>query len=168
LAAVKRARASGYEAMATAEERAVEAIRVAREQAPRKKLTELDPHADLVVLRYVGLAANYACGSVLLILDGVLDPGVCVQVFQQTAGALAYQHTGLRAASSPDLRALAIKQAVWEAERQAARNDHSPNALAVQLFHEFLGGVWKDHCDGYRARFAEFADWAMSGKPARA
>lgn len=162
LTRVKQARSMAFNATAGAERRALGAIE-SQLAAPRQTATALDPHADQVVLRYVGLGAYYAIGALLLTLDAVLEPALAAQVPQQAAGALAYQFCGLSAARSAELRGAACRQAEWESERQGAPEGHSTLAIAVQLFHEFLGAHWKDHSDARRAYFDDFVVWAMSG-----
>ncbi len=41
------------------------------------------------------------------------------------------------------------------------REGHGAGALAVQLFHEFLGAAWKDVSDAQRLQYFELIDWAM-------
>lgn len=160
LTRVKRARSMAFNATAAAERRALSAV-ATQVNASRAAATALDPHADQVVLRYVGLGAYYAIGALLQTLDAVVDPALAAQVPQQAAGALAYQFCGLSAARSPELRAAACRQAEWESERQGAPDGHPTLAIAVQLFHEFLGAHWKDHSDARRAYFDDFIVWSM-------
>jgi hypothetical protein len=161
--AVRKARSEAFNAVIAVERRTVEAIRASLAGAVRKPETLIDEHADSVVARYAGLAANYASGAALLTLDAVDQPARASEVPQQVAGALAYQATGLGPARSSALRVHALEQAEWENEREGAPAGHGPGALAVMLFHEFLGAYWKQHIDGQRAHFDEFVTWALGG-----
>ena len=102
-------------------------------------------------------------GAALLTLDAVDEPARASDVPQQVAGALAYQAAGLGPARSSALRVHAVEQAEWESEREGAPAGHTPGALAVMLFHEFLGAYWKQYIDGQRAHFDEFVLWALGG-----
>jgi hypothetical protein len=161
-ASVRKARSDVFTASVAVEKQTLEAIRRsfdAAQRPARAPHTALDAHADSVVLRYVGLAASHAVGAVLLVLDGVEDPARLVPVAQQVAGAIAYQAVGLGPARSSKLRAAAWRQAEWESQRAAA--GHDTRALAVQLFHEFLGASWKDHGDVRRVALFELVEWAL-------
>lgn len=160
--AVRKARNDAFNAIVAAERRTVSAIRASLAARPRKKKTQIDAHADASVVRYAGLAANYACGAALLTLDAVEAPPQSSLVPQQVAGALAYQAAGLGPARSSDLRANACEQAEWEEEREGAPEGHSAGALAVMLFHEFLGAYWKQYSDAQRAHFDVFVTWALA------
>ena len=159
---VKRARSDAFAAAPSVEQRTVEAV--AGSLGSRKQHTAIDAHADSVVLRFVGLGAYYAVSACILALDGASDPAALVAIPRQAAGALAYQQAGLGLARSQVMRARALEQAGWEAERPGAPAGHGEEALAIQLFHEFLGAYWKDHSDAQRAYFADFIHWAL---PAR-
>jgi hypothetical protein len=158
---VAKARSDAFNAVIAVERRTIDAVRTAGLSAAKKR-TLIDAHAESVVVRYVGLSANYASGAALLVLDGVADPTQLGPVAQQVAGAIAYQSAGLGPARSADVRASACEQAEWEAERQGAPEGHGVGALAVQLFHEYLGSYWKDRSDAQRAYFAEFIEWALA------
>ncbi len=158
--AVAKARSDAFNAAAAVERRTIDAVRAAGLSQDKKK-TLLDAHAESVVVRYVGLSTNYATGAALLVLDGVADPAELALVAQQVAGAVAYQSAGLGPARSADMRASACEQAEWEAERQGAPEGHGVGALAIQLFHEYLGAYWKDQSDAQRAYFGEFIEWAL-------
>ena len=159
--AVRKARSEAFAAVIGVERRTIDAVCASLQRLERKPHTAIDEHADSVVLRFAGLAANYACGAVLLTLDAVDEPAQSALVPQQVAGAIAYQSVGLGAARSGQLRAAALEQAEWESGRQAAPRDHGAQALAVQLFHEFLGAAWKTRSDSERLFLDEFADWAL-------
>jgi hypothetical protein len=123
----------------------------------------IDAHADGVVVRYAGLGTYYAAGAALFVLDAIATPSHAVGVGQQAAGALAYHKTGLGPARSGELRARAWEQAGWELERPGSADGHGQGALAVQLFHEFLGAAWKDSSDAGRVYFGELTEWALAG-----
>jgi hypothetical protein len=160
--AARKARSDAFNAIIAVERRTKGAVRASLSMMDRKKKTQIDQHADATVLRYAGLAANYACGAALLTLDAIDTPSHASLVPQQAAGALAYQAAGFGPARSSDLRASACEQAEWEAEREAAPEGHSSGALAVQLFHEFLGAYWQQQSDGQRAYFDDFIKWALA------
>ncbi|HMJ10679.1 MAG TPA: hypothetical protein VK524_04685 [Polyangiaceae bacterium] len=160
--AVRKARSDAFNAVIAAERRATDALRASLTVLPRKKKTQIDSHADATVVRYAGLAANFAYGAALLTCDAVDDPAKAALVPQQIAGALAYQAAGLGPARSSESRAGACEQAEWESEREGAPEGHSAGALAVMLFHEFLGAYWRQHSDAQRAYFDEFIVWALA------
>ncbi len=163
---VARARSEAFSAVIAVERKTVDAVRAASAHLPHGKHTLIDEHADLVVLRYAALAASYASGAALLVLDAVADPAQVIPIPQQVAGALAYQRVGLGAARSQDLRAAACEQAEWESERQGAPPGHGVGGIAIQLFHEFLGARWKDHSDAERTRMDELCAWALGNRAA--
>ncbi len=160
-APVKKARSEAFAASLEAEQRTVDAVRQMLQASETKRHTSIDGHADSVVLRHVGLGAYYAASSVLCCLDGVSDSAVLARALPQAAGAVAYHFTGLGPARSQELRGRALEQASWETERPFSEPHHSVEAVAVQLLHEYLGATWKDHSDGSRLLFSEFAEWAL-------
>ncbi len=157
----RKARSEAYTAIVAAEKRTVEAVNESLKLMQRKVETELDRHATTVVLRYAALSANYACGTAVLALDSVEDPTRALNAVTQAAGAVAYQRMALGPALGSDLRAQAWAQAEWEATRPGAPDVYPAGALAVQLFHEFLGCQWKDQSDGLRSYFEDFINWAL-------
>lgn len=165
--AVRRARSEAFAAALGVERRTVEAVRGLVAATVRAKVTPLDDHADRVVVRHAGLAAAHACGAALLALDAVSTPAEAMLGPQQVAGALAYRSTALGIARSPQLRERACELAEWELGRQGTSPEHGTGALAIQLFHEFLGARWKDVSDGERLALLELADWALGGRIAR-
>lgn len=158
---VRKTRSETFAAVVAAEQKSVEAVRASLEAASRKKHNRLDPHADLIVVRYAGLAAAHACGAVLMTLDGVDDAEQLALVGQQVAGAIAYLETGLGGARSAELRTKTCEVAEWEAERRGAPADHGAGGIAIQLLHEYLGARWKNRSDGHRAHFDAFSEWAL-------
>ena len=161
--AVKRARSELFAALPLIERVTLDAVRKLLELAPTPAADRapIDPHADEVVLRYAGLGAHYAASAALLTLDAVTSPKEATNVLAQAAGALAYQHVGLGAARSSELRGRVCEHASWEAEREGAPAGHSAGALALQLFHEWLGAHWKDVSDAERAYLFDFVNWAV-------
>jgi len=159
---VRKARSDAFAAVVAAERRTADALRASFATFAHKPHTLIDAHADSVVVRYAVLAANYACGAALLTLDAVDAPRVAARVPQQVAGALAYRSAGLGPGRSGELRAAACEQAEWEKDREGAPEGHGSGALAVQLFHEFLGASWKDHSDAQRAYLGDFVEWALA------
>jgi hypothetical protein len=158
---VKKARSECFAASLEAEQRTVDAVRAVLSSTPKKPHTELDAHADAVVVRHAGLGAYYAISAVLVVLDSVTNPGELGRVVPQAAGAVAYQNTGFGPARSGALRMRALEHASQEMERPFAISDHGPAATALQLFHEFLGAHWKDVSDANRVFFSEVIDWAL-------
>jgi hypothetical protein len=157
LAAVKRARHAAFEGVTTAEEATLSALARAVD-APNGDA--LDRQAALTVRRHAARGVHHAVATVLMSLDAVTDPTAVVSIAEEAAGAIAFTRVALGAARSVELRALARERADWEAERLAS-NEQPPMALALQLFHEYLGAHWKDHADARRASFEEFLDWAF-------
>ncbi len=158
----QKARSEAFAAVIAIEKKTIDAVRASRRRIDGKAHTELDPHADAVVLRYAGLAANHATFAALLTADGIEEPAKLADVPRQVAGAMAYLDAGLGPARSADLRAKAWGQAEWEAQRQGAPDGHPVGALAVQIFHEYLGAYWKDRSDGQRLQLGELAVWALA------
>ncbi|MCA9626379.1 MAG: hypothetical protein KC766_01880 [Myxococcales bacterium] len=161
--ATRKARSEAYTAIVAAEKRTTEAVTESLKLMKRKAETGLDRHATTVVLRYAALGANYAAGCAVMTLDAIDDPGRSLNIVTQAAGAVAYQRMALGPALGSELRAAAWGQAEWEASRPGASEVYPAGALAVQLFHEFLGCQWKDQSDGLRAYFEAFTDWALPG-----
>jgi hypothetical protein len=159
--AVRKARSDAFAAVVAAERRTADALRASFENFVHKPHTVIDEHADAVVVRYAVLAANYACGAALLTLDAVDAPRLSPRVPQQVAGAIAYRSAGLGPGRSGELRAAACEQAEWEKDREGAPGGHGGGALAIQLFHEFLGASWKDHSDAQRVYLGDFVEWAL-------
>lgn len=159
----RKARSEAYNAIVAAEKRTVETVNESLKLMKRKAETGLDRHATTVVLRYAALGANYACGTTVLALDSVEDPARALNIVTQAAGAVAYQRMALGPALGSELRAQAWAQAEWEASRPGAPEVYPAGALAVQLFHEFLGCQWKDQSDGLRSYFEDFVNWALPG-----
>lgn len=162
-ARVSKARAELFSALLPLERATADAVRSSLERAqPKAELaTPIDSHADGVVVRYAALGAHYAASAAVLSLDAVAAPRDAARVPAQAAGAVAYRFTGLGQARLPELRQSACAQAAWESERPGAPADHGPGALAVQLFHEFLGAAWKDVSDAQRLQYFELVAWAM-------
>src|SRR5690606_11729231 len=118
--------------------------------------TPLDPHADHVVDRYVGLAAHFTVSAVCHALDAVSDPQGALQVLEDVQGARAYQAAGLGAARHVAFSKAAFGQATWEAERGRGGGAELRMSLAIQVFHEYLGGRWRAHADAERIKNDEF------------
>jgi len=162
-ASVAKARAELFSALAPLERATADAVRASlqREARPARTATPIDTHADAVVVRWAALGAHYAASSAVLTLDGVEEPREAARVPAQAAGAFAHHFVGLGKARGPELRALACERAEWETERPGAPRDHGAGALAVQLFHEYLGSAWKDVSDAQRLAYFELVEWAM-------
>jgi hypothetical protein len=159
--AVRKARSDAFASIIAVERRTVEAVRASLAGLSRKQHTSIDAHADLVVLRFAGLAASFACGAALLALDAVDEPALAARVPQQVAGAIAYQSIGLGPARASPVRAAACEQAEWESERPGAAQAHGGDALALQLFHEYLGAAWKGRSDVERLFLDDFLEWSL-------
>ena len=160
---VSKARAELFSSLAPLERATADAVRasLAREPRASSQATPLDPHADAVVVRYAALGAHYAASAALIALDAVSAPRDAAQIPTQAAGAAAYRFVGLGRARSQKLRQHALEQAKWEGERPGSATEHGANALAIQLFHEFLGAAWKDVSDAQRLQYFELVDWAL-------
>jgi hypothetical protein len=161
-AAVRRARNDLFTALISIERTTSDTVRssLARTRAHAQS-TPIDAHADEVVCRYAALAAHFATSTVILVLDGIAEPRELTGVPRQAAGALAYRGIGLGIARSVELRQNACDQAEWELERPGAPAGHPRGALAVQIFHEYLGASWKDLSDAQRAYYFDFVEWAL-------
>jgi len=154
-ARVKKARSEAFEAISAVERQTRDAVHAAL-GAPT---SAFDAHADRVVVRYARLGAYYAASAVVLSLDAIERPREVARVPNQAAGALAYRTTAFGPARSRELRDKAREQASWEAERD---DGHDAQALAVQLFHEYIGAVWKDLSDAQRLFHADFVSWGLA------
>lgn len=164
-AAARNLRGQCFAATPVVERQTIEAVEAAAAHLGPQRKTGLDAHATRVVRRYVALAAHHACSAVVLTLDAVEQPANCVQVPQQLCGARAYQGAGLGAARFGEFRAKAWEQAEWESSREGATTDHGVEALALQLFHEFLGVRWKTVADVETLAVHRFIEWALAGHP---
>ncbi|MCH2108961.1 MAG: hypothetical protein MK135_06500 [Polyangiaceae bacterium] len=164
-------RAEIFSALPIVEAQTREAIRQALQQR-QEPATSLDHHADHVVERYGGLAAHFCLASICHILDALQKPEAGLDVFGDIASALAYQNTGLGSARLGSFRAAALEQAEWElarsapqkraGETSAAQDKERKSYLALQVFHEYLGGQFKSHQDAELAQLLEFARWSLS------
>jgi hypothetical protein len=157
LAAVKRARTQAFDGAADAEQLTLAALARA---TPSPFGDALDQQAALTVRRHAARGVHHAIACVLLTLDAITTPVAAISIAEEGAGAIAFTRVALGAARSKELRDAARERADWEVE-QLASNEQPAIALALQLFHEYLGAHWKDHADAQRARFEEFLDWAF-------
>ncbi len=161
---IAQARSRCFALAPVAEEATAQAVSKASEHlrgsAPP---TNLDPHAVHVIDRYVRLAAHFACAAVCHSLDAHEEPEKGLEVLGDCAAALSYQAAGLGAARQVTLRASAIDQARWEAARRGGSGE-SETALALQIYHEYLGGRFRAYMDVEQLKQARFIDWALSGR----
>ena len=158
------ARARVFQSVSAIEEMTARAVEKARNQLGQGPATPLDAHADHVVERYARLAAHFATSAVCHTLDAVSDSSAALEVLQDVEGARAYQAAGLGAARHAAFRAAAWDQASWESSRPGALNsDAARSAIAVQVFHEYLGGRWRVHADAERTANSAFIHWAVGG-----
>lgn len=161
---VRKARAKCFQVVTAVEESTSRAVRAAEAHLPKNASSPLDPHADHVVDRYARLGAHFAVSAVCHSLDAVESPEAALEVPHDVEGARAYQLVGLGSARHPAFRSAAWNQAEWEASRRP-RTD--PTAIAVQVFHEYLGGRWRRHADAITAETEAFLNWALSATAAR-
>lgn len=159
LKTVRRQRSECYSALRAIETTTLRAVR-ASVGAPPEGPSQLAAHAETVVWRYVRLALRLGVEAVVLTLDGVTTPPLLASVVQHVAAARAYQTTALGAARHPEFRARAEQQAALEAE-QLGDSGHTPEVLALQILHEYLGVRWKVLHDAERAYIDEFVSWAL-------
>ena len=157
-----RLRGDCFQTLQDIERATLDAMRHSLHIMHAPKQTLLDEHADRAVWRYVRLSVRLAAEAVILTLDGVASPPVLASVIQQAAAARAYQAVGLGAARQAELRERAVDQAIFEV-RDLGTEAHSEAALALQVWHEFLGVRWKVLHDAERAYIDQFVEWALSG-----
>jgi hypothetical protein len=157
LAEVRRARACAFNFSERAEQATLQAIAAA---VQIDEQDALDRQAAITVRRYVARAVQHSLAGVLMVLDAVTSPPELLPIAADVAGAIAFKRVGLGAARSPELRAAAAAQAQWESERLSLKEQPAV-AIALQLFHEYLGAQWKDHADAQRVCFEEFSVWAL-------
>ena len=162
--AVRNARATAFAALPIVEKAAVTAVEKVLAQSP-VDATALTRHADHVVLRYVSLGAHFATSATCHALDAIEQPEAALEVARDVIGARSYQKAGLGAARSAEFRARSLEQATWEASRETSRTLHPPvDALAPQIFHEYLGARWRVLAMAERATTEDFIRWALSGR----
>lgn len=162
--AVRSGRATAFAALPIVERSAVGAIEKLLAQNPTDE-TALTRHADHVVLRYVSLGAHFATSATCHALDAVEQPEAALEVARDVIGARSYQKAGLGAARSPEFRARSLEQATWEASRETSRAlHHTVDALAPQIFHEYLGARWRVLAASERAVTEDFIRWALGGR----
>jgi len=160
---INRARADLFTALVAVERTTADAVRASMSGSGRDRsnASPLDSHADGIAVRYAVLGAHYAASTAVLTLDVVSSPRQACLVPSQAAGALAYRTVGLGAARSAELREKATAHAEWEQDRAGAPPGHGPEALAIQLFHEYRGALWKDQSDAQRVYLFDFVEWAL-------
>jgi hypothetical protein len=161
---IKSARARCFQAVSGIEEITSQAVTRAQAHLGQPTTSPLDPHADHVVDRYARLAAHFSVSAVCHSLDAVETPSIALEVLGDVEGARAYQLAGLGSARHPAFRKAAWDQAEWEASRPP-RADAS--MIAVQVFHEYLGGRWRKHADALHLESEAFLNWALSAQAAR-
>jgi hypothetical protein len=155
-------RSDCFQAVPAIERATLEAMRQSLATSHPRSDTVLDEHAERVVWRYIRLAVRLAADAAVLTLDGVASAPILASVVQQVAAARAYQAVGLGAARQAELRERAVEQAAFEV-RGLGVEAHSEAALALQVWHEYLGVRWKVLHDAERAYIDRFVDWAFSG-----
>jgi hypothetical protein len=166
-AEIKKTRARCFQAVGGIEGLTAQAVRKASQQlASSSSQPALDHHADHIIERYARLSAHFATSAVCHVLDAIVDPKHAPEVLQDIEGARAYQATGLGAARHPAFRKAAWDQAEWEASRpgQEGPPGEKKAALAIQIFHEYLGGRWRIHADAERLAHQSFVSWALGGR----
>lgn len=151
-----------FSAVPLVEDLAVKAISEAELHLPKTEATPLDEHARHVVERYSRNAAHFAVSALIHALDGVSDPAALLLVPRDVEGARAYLTAGLGAARHQAFRKAAYDQAEWEASRLGG-GEVEVRHLAVQIFHEYLGGRYRVHADAERLLIEDFIAWALSG-----
>ena len=162
LPALNSARARCFQAAPAIEEATAHALGQAQGHLTADKAqpeTALDHHAAHVIDRYARLSAHHACAATCHALDAAATPALALEVLEDARGALGYQRTALGAARQAALRAAALDQAQWESSRLRA-HEHA-DALAVQIFHEYLGGRYKTYVDSERIAQDQFIRWAL-------
>lgn len=154
---IQRARADTFDQAAQIESATLAALAGALES---EQSDPLDRQGALTVTRYVARGVHHAVGSVLFVLDAVTEPTRVLRIAEEAAGAMAFVRVALGGARSGELRAAAREQAAWEAQRLAS-NTQPAVALSLQLYHEYIGALWKDHADAQRAYFEGFLEWVF-------
>lgn len=161
---VRAARARCFQAVTGIEELTSQAVSRANAHLGQTASTPLDHHADHVVDRYARLAAHFSVSAVCHSLDSVETPSAALEVLGDVEGARAYQLAGLGSARNPAFRKAAWDQAEWEAVRPPRTETAM---IAVQVFHEYLGGRWRRHADALRIETESFLRWALSARAAQ-
>lgn len=161
---VRAARARCFQAVSGIEEITSQAVHRAKARLDQPAATPLDLHADHVVDRYARLAAHFSVSAVCHSLDAVETPEAALEVLGDVEGARAYQLAGLGSARNPAFRKAAWDQAEWESSRPPRSEIAN---VAVQVFHEYLGGRWRRHADALRLETEAFLKWALTARTAR-
>lgn len=167
LPALNSARARCFQAAPAIEDATALAVgqaqgHLTRDSGQAAPETALDHHAAHVIDRYARLSAHHACAAACHALDAAATPALALEVLEDARGALSYQRTALGAARQVALRAAALDQAQWESSRLRA-HQHA-DALAVQIFHEYLGGRYKTYVDSERLAQDQFICWALGDR----
>lgn len=159
----RAARGACYAARARVETTCRDAIQRAMQTEARGTPSDLDEHADRVVLRYVGLGAHHTLAALCHALDGIEAPSTLLEVPRDTSGAMAYLAVGLGSARHRPFREAAIQEARWQHEGtvEGQTGDWSLGAFALQLFHEYLGARWSKHEALAREENEAFLRWAL-------
>jgi hypothetical protein len=157
LSEVRRARAKTFDAAAEVERATLAALSRAVDE---QQGDPLDRQGALTVKRYVGRGVHHAIGAALFVLDAVIEPKELLPVAEEAAGAIAFTRVALGAGRSDALRSAARAQAAWE-EQRLVGNEQPAVALSLQLYHEYLGALWKDHADAQRTYFDGFLEWVF-------
>lgn len=156
LRAVRQARAESFTQLPELRDHTLDVVRRWL-SAPSDAFTV---HRNAVIERYVALSVHHATGALLECFDGVTDPTRLLEVPKQAAAALAYRNVALGPARNEQLLGAALENAAWQADFLASPA-HDAAALAVQLFHEYLGVHWKNHVDAQRLYLEQFLAWAV-------
>lgn len=158
---IRQQRAECFGQSRATEETTLKAMRASLPH-PAESKSQLFSHAESVLWRYLRLAVRLSVDSVVLTLDAVAEPAKLAEVVQQVAGALAYQATALGAVRRAELMTSAEAQADFEVN-ELGGSQHDERALALLVYHEYLGVRWKVLHDAERAYIEQFVEWATAG-----
>lgn len=156
----KEARASAFSALPALEKLTKKAVATAAQVQKEAERTSLQDHALHTLDRLLGLSVHHAVAALCHALDAIVDAEAGLAVPSDACGALAYSRTALGSVRNPAFQQAALEQAAWEHGR--ARGEGLPEAaLAIQVFHEYVGARWRAHADEERRASDEFIAWAL-------
>jgi hypothetical protein len=159
-ARAKDARASAFSALPALEKLTKQAVVSAAQLHEAAERTSLQDHALHTMDRLLGLSVHHAVAALCHALDAIVDAEAGLAVPSDACGALAYSRTALGSVRNPTFQQAALEQAAWEHGR--ARGQGMPEAaLAIQVFHEYVGARWRAHADEERRASDEFIAWAL-------
>lgn len=162
--AARDARASCQAAVPELQTRTLRAVAAAPASGRAELAPALAEHASHTVARFLGLSVHHATLGLCHLLTGLDEPVEALDVPSDCSGALSYGRVALGSARHAPFQAAVLEQVDWELSlARPGTGGLTRDALALQVFHEFLGVRWRAHADDARHEVAAFVDWALCG-----